>query len=81
MNRVSRRVVVFNIAGHSQQYNHVKEGNFNGCGLHSPDNKEAADESQLCDDDVMLVLALIKAMCLMGFPRYLPCPASSDILN
>lgn len=36
MNRLSRHIVVFNIAGRSQQYNHVKEENFNSCCFHSP---------------------------------------------
>lgn len=30
------------------------------------------DESQLCDNELMVVLALIKAICYAEFPRYPP---------
>lgn len=35
MSRISRCIAVFNVA-HSQQHNHVKEENFNSCGLPFP---------------------------------------------
>lgn len=48
-----------------------------------PDNKGGKratdDESQLCDNDVMVVLALIKATCLTGFPCYAPCPCALHV--
>lgn len=76
MSRISRCIMVFNIAAHSQQYNHVKEENFNSCGPSLALTTKGDDESQLRDNDVMVVLALIKTICLMGFPCYAPCPAS-----
>lgn len=36
MSRISRCIAVFNIVAHSQQYNHVKEENFNSCSLPLP---------------------------------------------
>lgn len=36
MSRISRCIAVFNVVAHSQQHNHVKEENFNSCGLPLP---------------------------------------------
>lgn len=78
-NTVSRHIVVFGIAAAVNSVITWKRENFNGCGLHSPNKGEKRatnDESQLCDDDVMVVTALINAICLMGLPCYPPRPAS-----